>query len=104
MESFLLQAVTNGRNISLDIDISSFGNQNETELAAAIHSIAQKTKGGTGKEATEAPEVLGQKVRFPYSRHSSYPELCDLVKVFRPKDVWPCTVNPVEWASSGESL
>ena len=30
---------------------------------------------------------------FPYSRHSSYEELCDLVKAFEPVDVYPCTID-----------
>lgn len=34
---------------------------------------------------------------FPYSRHSSYDELCDLVKAFLPTDVYPCTVNEENW-------
>ncbi|EHA26341.1 hypothetical protein ASPNIDRAFT_120082 [Aspergillus niger ATCC 1015] len=36
-------------------------------------------------------------IHFPYSRHSSYSELCHLVSAFRPKDVYPCTVDPVSW-------
>jgi DNA cross-link repair 1C protein len=35
--------------------------------------------------------------RFPYSRHSSYSELCELVAAFRPKDIYPCTVDPSTW-------
>lgn len=30
---------------------------------------------------------------FPYSRHSSYEELCGLVKAFEPVDIYPCTIN-----------
>lgn len=43
---------------------------------------------------------------FPYSRHASYKELCALVVAFRPKDIHPCTVDPVTWSesSSMESL
>ncbi|KAK7202760.1 beta-lactamase-like protein [Myxozyma melibiosi] len=35
------------------------------------------------------PKVL----RVPYSRHSSYSELCDLVSLFSPLDVYPCVVS-----------
>jgi len=34
---------------------------------------------------------------IPYSRHSSYDELCDLVKAFLPIDVYPCTVDEENW-------
>ena len=35
---------------------------------------------------------------FPYSRHSSYEELCHFVSVFEPKDVYPCVVEAVTWS------
>ena len=35
--------------------------------------------------------------RFPYSRHSSYDELCLLVEAFKPKDVYPCTTDIESW-------
>ena len=34
---------------------------------------------------------------FPYSRHSSYEELCDLIRAFKPKDIHPCTVDEEAW-------
>ncbi|KAI5283312.1 hypothetical protein KEM54_002241, partial [Ascosphaera aggregata] len=37
-------------------------------------------------------------IKFPFSRHSSYSELCDLVRAFRPRDVIPCTVHEEEWS------
>jgi hypothetical protein len=36
-------------------------------------------------------------IRFPYSRHSSYSELCELVAAFKPRDIFPCTVDEVTW-------
>lgn len=42
-------------------------------------------------------QALPKVITFPYSRHSSYDELCDLLKVFKPKDVWPCTEDPYQW-------
>ncbi|KAL4973486.1 hypothetical protein BDW66DRAFT_101778 [Aspergillus desertorum] len=36
-------------------------------------------------------------IRFPYSRHSSYAELCELVNAFKPRDIHPCTVDPLNW-------
>jgi hypothetical protein len=40
---------------------------------------------------------LPSRIRFPYSRHSSYNELCLLIKAFKPKDIFPCTVNEKGW-------
>ncbi|KAK1246263.1 hypothetical protein MKX08_000065 [Trichoderma sp. CBMAI-0020] len=48
-------------------------------------------------------EMLPNIIRFPYSRHSSYPELCNLVDAFKPKDVWPCTFHLESWREK-ESL
>ena len=42
-------------------------------------------------------ETFPRFITFPYSRHSSYAELCHLVKVFNPKDVYPCTVDEINW-------
>lgn len=36
-------------------------------------------------------------IQFPYSRHSSYDELCHLVSVFKPNDVYPCTADETSW-------
>ena len=35
---------------------------------------------------------------FPFSRHSSYKELCHLLDVLRPRDVHPCTFELSEWS------
>ena len=40
---------------------------------------------------------LPDTIHFPYSRHSSYTELCHLLSIFKPKDVYPCTVDPETW-------
>ncbi|KAL4785350.1 hypothetical protein BJX76DRAFT_184488 [Aspergillus varians] len=40
---------------------------------------------------------LPRTIRFPYSRHSSYAELCELVGTLKPRDIYPCTVDPRDW-------
>ncbi|KAJ5157086.1 DNA repair metallo-beta-lactamase [Penicillium canariense] len=32
-------------------------------------------------------------IRFPYARHSSYSELCHLIRVFKPKNIHACVVH-----------
>jgi DNA repair metallo-beta-lactamase len=36
-------------------------------------------------------------LHFPFSRHSSYNELCDMVTRFRPREIYPCTVEEKKW-------
>lgn len=36
-------------------------------------------------------------IQFSYSRHSSYDELCHLVSVFKPRDIYPCTTDETSW-------
>lgn len=48
-------------------------------------------------KAGERSDELPRTITFPYSRHSSYAEQCDLLDKLRPRDVWPCTVNAKQW-------
>ncbi|KAI7163819.1 hypothetical protein KC324_g12881, partial [Hortaea werneckii] len=43
---------------------------------------------------------LPKRITFPYSRHSSYSELCRLVEAFKPSDIHPCTVDKEKWTSA----
>ncbi|TDZ28004.1 Protein artemis [Colletotrichum trifolii] len=107
LQSLLEAGTKTGRTVPLDMDIASFGEKSETAIMDAFRAIAQK---GHHITATmdEAPASIHQQlpktITFPYSRHSSYQELCDLVQSFRPRDVWPCTVNPIEWIKSSVSI
>ena len=61
------------------------------KLVTALSSSASKEhndKSGPHRNKT---------IRFPYSRHSSYSELCELVAAFKPRDVFPCTVDEITW-------
>lgn len=49
-------------------------------------------------ESWRVPDVPSYRtIRFPYSRHSSFAELCGLVDAFKPRDVYPCTVDENKW-------
>ncbi|KAJ5893396.1 DNA repair metallo-beta-lactamase [Penicillium taxi] len=43
---------------------------------------------------------LPNTIRFPYSRHSSYEELCELVTALKPYDIHPCTVDQSSWSEN----
>ncbi|KAF4976593.1 hypothetical protein FZEAL_6771 [Fusarium zealandicum] len=104
LKEVLSQAVSTGRNISLDWDIESLGKHSAQEV---VLMLAEKLgKGIKNALAQGNPDQanLPKTIRFPYSRHSSYPELCHFVEAFRPRDVWPCTVNPTEWLRNGTSI
>ncbi|KAJ3957580.1 hypothetical protein N0V92_005862 [Colletotrichum tropicale] len=100
LRELLENGVNTGRNMSLDIDILSFGEKNEAAVLDAFRSVGQKRQPPSSSflsSGTDSEPPLPKTITFPYSRHSSYQELCDLVRIFRPKDVWPCTVNPTDW-------
>lgn len=105
LQSFLKYALDAERNISLDLDISNFDQQDQAGIAKAIFQaitkLIQKDRGLSSVKETQPSDTLPRKITFPYSRHSSYQELCHLVGTLRPKDVWPCTVSPSDWLERG---
>ncbi|TGO33219.1 hypothetical protein BHYA_0259g00010 [Botrytis hyacinthi] len=63
-----------------------------------LRKLAQKSTVIPDKKRDSIPgSGLPKVITFPYSRHSSYAELCHLVDIFKPKDVYPCTVDEEEW-------
>jgi hypothetical protein len=51
----------------------------------------------TASRSTASAESQNRTIRFPYSRHSSYSELCELVSALKPRDIFPCTVDELSW-------
>ncbi|RDA86938.1 hypothetical protein CP532_1871 [Ophiocordyceps camponoti-leonardi (nom. inval.)] len=92
-----------GRGLSLNVAASALGEgdraQVETALSRLIPGSERKPAVPDETTAGGLPSVI----RFPYSRHSSYPELCQLVDTFRPHDVWPCTVNIERWKTQAST-
>ena len=72
-----------------------------TEMAEKIaQSLIQKSRDSqivSKDKIRYNGEDLPKTITFPYSRHSSYEELRHLVGIFRPKDVYPCTVDEDLW-------
>jgi DNA cross-link repair 1C protein len=96
------RASSTGRTVHLDHGISSVDDKiSLTEMAVRMAKKLREGDGTVGNHKQELVE-LPKLIHFPYSRHSSYPELCQLVDVFQPKDVWPCTVDPMDWFKNGD--
>ena len=102
-----MQTVEGGLHSLLDLDIAAFGDDFSMTFERAVKSLIndrnERTKGWPANPDQHGSKSLPRTICFPYSRHSSYRELCHLVDVFRPKDIWPCTVNPKDWIRDGES-
>ena len=52
---------------------------------------------GLSHELSAKTATNFKQIHFPYARHSSYQELCDLVATFQPRDIYPCTVDEQTW-------
>ncbi|KAK1463096.1 artemis protein [Colletotrichum melonis] len=110
LSEFLETGAKTGRSLSLDLDIASFGEKNQAAIMDAFQAVGRKKHLEEQSTQITQPAIDGlsgklpRVITFPYSRHSSYQELCDLVRIFRPKDVWPCTVNPVDWLRNTTSI
>ncbi|KAL2266186.1 hypothetical protein VTJ83DRAFT_5538 [Remersonia thermophila] len=102
---FLLPTVAAGRKVPLDLSLSGVGHGTATDLKAGLQAIARRfqPKSHDVTSAADGPD-LPNTINFPYSRHSSYPELCHLLSVFKPRDVWPCTVDTPRWLREGITM
>ena len=59
------------------------------EVVSALTSAVSDAKTTSSAQANV--------IKFPYSRHSSYTELCTLVEALQPRDIYPCTVDEKTW-------
>ncbi|KAF4595697.1 artemis protein [Ophiocordyceps camponoti-floridani] len=94
-----------GRELPLNVAASSLDKENQARIQNALPRLI--SDGGGHAETGDDGETSGglpRVIRFPYSRHSSYPELCQLVDLFKPHDVWPCTVNVERWKAQDVSI
>lgn len=62
-------------------------------IVKSVKEARQIDQDGDAKQDQNLP----RQITFPYARHSSYHELCHLVGIFKPKDVYPCTENMSSW-------
>ncbi|PHH78974.1 hypothetical protein CDD80_5915 [Ophiocordyceps camponoti-rufipedis] len=90
-----------GRELSLNVAASSLDKGDQARIQNALSRLISDGKHAETGDDGETVGGLPRVIRFPYSRHSSYPELCELVDLFTPHDVWPCTVNVERWKAQG---
>jgi hypothetical protein len=73
------------------------------ELLKILIEQAQEKKRRTAEShslRTSRSPGLPREITFPYSRHSSYSELCGLADALKPRDIYPCTVVEESWEPS----
>ncbi|ODA81458.1 hypothetical protein RJ55_04425 [Drechmeria coniospora] len=99
-------ALSSGRTLSLNLDISKLEDHYSSGLPTVLQALSDLIPENSQciKSECEAAHDLPRVIQFPYSRHSSYPELCHLIQVLRPMDIWPCTVDAKRWAAEGISI
>ncbi|KKK15003.1 hypothetical protein AOCH_003849 [Aspergillus ochraceoroseus] len=104
-EALLEAFKSKNRALSLD----SYGMKDAQDMP--LEELVEIISRGSQSEELELPETLKtsmqildksgnplpRTIHFPYSRHSSYAESCNLIAAFKPKDIHPCTVDPLSW-------
>ncbi|KAK5057518.1 hypothetical protein LTR84_011518 [Exophiala bonariae] len=86
-----------GDILSVDEDKNIALQDLKEALAKASHLLGSVQKPTSATATASRENKTPSTIFFPYSRHSSYGELCHLVGKFRPKDICPCTVETVGW-------
>jgi hypothetical protein len=87
---------TLGQDGKLDLDMQLQKQCEETQDELSLQSLVSVLSSHASKRQ-EVEQPQNTTIRFPYSRHSSYSELRELVRAFRPMDVFPCTVDEARW-------
>ncbi|KAF2006706.1 hypothetical protein P154DRAFT_517739 [Amniculicola lignicola CBS 123094] len=95
----LLQQALNEDNNKIELDMDLQKDSQDSEDGLSLQSLVSVLS-THATEPVPPDEKQNRIIRFPYSRHSSYSELCELVQAFKPKDVFPCTVDESTWTPS----
>jgi DNA repair metallo-beta-lactamase len=99
-----LEAARTSRDHKMSLDGLDLGAEEEITLSEFVKRLLamDKTIPTTRSEYVPfspcaADGRLQDTIHFPFSRHSSYNELCNLVAAFKPVDIYPCTVEEQTW-------
>lgn len=94
----LLMALVDKENSQHESAIDALTEDVQTRLGSILCSMIRLVDARQKQaNAQDQDPSLPSKITFSYARHSAYPELRHLVETFRPKDVWPCTVDVSQW-------
>ena len=85
------------RSLKGDIKVEEFV-ENLVKAVSSHKKGADVNAEETAAERVASRNGLPCRIQFPYSRHSSYEELCELVATLRPRDIYPCTTDWQEWS------
>lgn len=94
----LLQYALTTGSASMDFGLQLQKESQVSEDDLSLQKFVAALSSNASKRQQDKTEPHRNKtIRFPYSRHSSYSELCELVAAFKPRDVFPCTVDEATW-------
>ncbi|ETS73247.1 hypothetical protein PFICI_14852 [Pestalotiopsis fici W106-1] len=89
---------------SLDESISKDVENKFESILWSMIRLADERRRQDDTGHPQSATSLPTRITFPYARHSAYPELRHLIETFRPKDVWPNTVDLSKWAERDTSM
>lgn len=101
----IFSSLNSTSRVKLDLDEAGKLEQSFMKLDDLIGILSNVAAKDEREDPVFVPSVkknelsldLPKTITFPYSRHSSYGELCGLVEALQPKDVYPCTVDEANW-------
>ncbi|KAI2464736.1 Metallo-hydrolase/oxidoreductase [Annulohypoxylon bovei var. microspora] len=106
VKRILKKALATSRDVEIDMEMSDFREKESiTEILKSLVKKVNATRNPVKKlEENDQPSKLSNRIVFPYARHSSLLELRHFVETFKPKDIWPCTVDPACWMEKGITM
>lgn len=93
--ALLEHSVSNG-NGKLKVSLQTRNPDQESQEDFSLPNLVSVLSTRVSSDQFAKP-TQNRTIRFPYSRHSSFSELCGFLAAFRPSDVYPCTVDNDCW-------